>query len=156
VAKDPTDLDAVSGLAVVLESRRDFEGCEKLLTPHAAKLGDREGARILGQIYVNKGKFEEAYGLLAPYAEERLKQLKNAEDNVNQLAQQIDNEGINALRQQSAPDFDFNAYKAANKEAQQRMIQEFLDKRLREDPRFQKARAALRGQRGVVQAGMDL
>src|SRR5712664_2803769 len=40
VAKNPADLDAISGLAVVMEFQKDLDGCEKLLAPHAAKLGD--------------------------------------------------------------------------------------------------------------------
>src|SRR5262249_38533263 len=156
LTKNPNDLDAASGLALVLESRGDFDGCEKLLAPHAQDLGDREGARILGQIHVNKGKFEEAYALLAPYTEKRLAQLRENEENLKRVVQQVDNDVLAELKQGRAMNFDIRAYRAANKDEQQRMVQDYLDNRLRDDPRFKNAQAALRGQRPVVQAAMDL
>src|SRR5438876_392677 len=73
VAQKPDDLDSVSELAVVLESRKQWDKCEKLLAPQAAKLGEREGARILGQIYSRAGKFQEAQPLLQSYSDKRLR-----------------------------------------------------------------------------------
>ena len=57
-------------------------------------MGDREGARILGQILVNKGQFEDALPLLHAYAEERLNRLHAQEVNYNAVVKRVDDRAV--------------------------------------------------------------
>src|SRR5262249_13649970 len=86
-ARHPDNAEVASALAVVYEKQGETARCEKLLMPHLKRLGTSEGARILGRILAQKGKFEEAHALLAPYAEENLKLLHEAEEGYQQAVQ---------------------------------------------------------------------
>ncbi len=156
LAKEPGDLDAISDAAVIYESRRDLAKCEKLLAPHAAKLSTREGARILGQILAGQGKFDEAHALLAPYAEERLKRLHDANQTLRDTLQQVENDNLQELRQGRAPGFDYTAYKAADKDTQDKMVNDYLDERLRKDPSVLTAQLAIRRESQAVPVALDL
>jgi hypothetical protein len=79
VARDANDVAAVSRLAAICEADGDMERCQQLLAPLEDRLGDTEGARILGQIYAGQGNFEKSHALLGPYTEQRLTRLHAAE-----------------------------------------------------------------------------
>lgn len=83
LAKHPNDMDALSEMALVHEFDRELDKAEKLLTPHAKKLGQTEGARILGQLYLRKDKLDEAYQLLSEYAADRLTRLQKLQNDMN-------------------------------------------------------------------------
>jgi hypothetical protein len=156
VAKEPGDLDLCSDLAVVHESRKEFDQCEKLLAPHAKQLGDREGARILGQIYAKKGKRDEAYALLAPYAEQRLKRLEEAERALADADRRIGEEIIQELRRGTAAGFDYPRYDAADKATKAAMVNEYILGRLKDHPDMKGALEALRRENNVVGVALDL
>jgi hypothetical protein len=155
-AQDPNDLGILSDLALMYEAKRDFARCEKLLAPHAAQLGDREGARILGQIYARQDKIQPAYDLLEPYARERLKRWAVAEKARNDAVKQSDDEAIAELKTGKAPDFNYKRHKSSNKETQDRMVQEYLNKRLKDHPGFRRAVESFQKEARVVPVALDL
>jgi hypothetical protein len=55
-----------------------MDRCRSLLEPLADKLGESEGARILGEIYAREGKVEESFKLLNQYVTTRLPRLHAA------------------------------------------------------------------------------
>jgi hypothetical protein len=158
LAQQPDDLDALSDLAVVYESEKRFADCEKLLTPKRDQLGAREGARILGQILVNKGQFEQALPLLEPYAEQRLERLKQAEEAQQAAMKQLTDRIVNELKTKTAPGFDFKRAEALknNHKAQDQMINEYVNDRLRNDVDLRRTRDALMREGPVVAVALDL
>jgi len=156
VKTTPNDLDVLSELAVSYEARREFDKCEKLLEPHAAKLGTREGARVLGQIYAQKDKIDQAHDLLAPYSESKLKRLEELVANLKSTQKRIDDANVAKLQAGNAKDFNFQRHKTASKAVQQEMMDNFLDNLLRNDPDFLKAQNALLQESQVVNVALDL
>src|SRR5262249_48548837 len=65
VAKEPNDPDAATQLALLYESQHQLPKCEAILVKVGDRLGTSEGARILGQIYSQQGKYDQAHPLLA-------------------------------------------------------------------------------------------
>jgi tetratricopeptide (TPR) repeat protein len=156
LAKDPNNVELICDMALMLEALRDYARCEKLLAPHAAKLGTKEGARILGQIYTNQGKFEEAFPLLGPYVEDRLQRYLDAEKNWQMIVKQIDDESGKALQERKATGFDYAAHNKADKATQVKMVQEYLDSRLRNHPNAMRAQADYQRENRVVPVALDL
>ncbi|MBI1917931.1 MAG: hypothetical protein HYS12_24825 [Planctomycetes bacterium] len=72
------DLELVTALARACEFQRDADACEKLLAPHAHRLGTGEGARILGWALVHKGLFDQAHDLLSAYCTAHFERAKKA------------------------------------------------------------------------------
>ncbi len=158
VAQEPDNIDLLSDLAVVYESEKRFDECEKLLTPKQDQLGTREGARILGQFLASKGQFDKALPFLQGYAEERLDRLKAAEENQRNMVTQVDNLVIDEIRKGKAPGFDFARFEAMKNDQDQRntLVRAYLDERLRNDANFKRALDALRQEARVVPVAFDL
>jgi hypothetical protein len=153
VVKEPDDPEAASQLAVLYEAKKQLDKCEKLLAPHAGRLGTREGARILGQILARQGKEEQAHALLLPYTEERLKRLHAAEDAYQNAYGAI----VNQIRNGTAPDFPYQRVNnAAGKAEQQAIFQEYMKAKQAEDPTLKAAWEAFRREAQVVPAALDL
>jgi tetratricopeptide (TPR) repeat protein len=156
LAEAPDDPGPASELAVILEQRKELKRCEEMLTPHAARLGEREGARILGQIYVGRGKLDEAYPLLTAYAEHRLKRYQEVEQRWIDVRKQVDDEIINRLRTGAASDFDYVQYRTADKQTQNKLVNDYVERRLRDDPRYKTALDDIRRDSRVVDVALDL
>jgi hypothetical protein len=156
VALEPNDLDPAVRLAVIYEEQKRLPECEELLTPHLARLGTTEGARILGHILVRKDKFEEAHRLLQPYVDERLQRLHQAEadaDNAQKrLLQQINQE----FRQGTALNFPYDKFKASGEAEQKAIYRDYALARLKEDAGVKAAEEALVREMPVVPVALDL
>lgn len=83
VKSDPENLVALGELAVFLERDKKIAECKKLLEPKKDRLGDTEGARVLGQIYAREGNIDGAHKLLVPYCKTRLGKLHALEERYN-------------------------------------------------------------------------
>lgn len=153
LAADPNDAELASELAVVYERLNELEKCEQLLSPLADRLGDVEGARILGQILAGQGKFEEAHALLVPYVEKRLEKLHSAEKSLNDVLTNSEQEAISALEN----DASFRArYQAADEAAQIAMVQEEVIEHMRADRNVILAQEALQEAGVVVPVALEL
>jgi hypothetical protein len=156
VAEAPDDLDTVARLAVVYEAEQQWDKCEGLLKPQLKKLGTSEGARILGQIYSRQGKWDEAQTLLLPYTEIRVKRLHDAEKKFADAQREFQEKIVEEVRQGTAPNFDFKAFRQAGREEQDRMLAAYFSSRFKNDSAIESAREGLLMQVGVVSVALDL
>ena len=156
VAAAPNDVEFASRLADIYETVGELAKCEQLLLPLADRLGDRDGAAILGRIHFGKGKLDEAYALLEPYVRARLPQLQAAATNYESTLINLETQIIEQLRTEKAPGFDFDAAKKAEKAEQDAMIERYMIKRRQEDPGVNAAKKEFSAHRGVVPAALDL
>jgi hypothetical protein len=156
VEREPKDVDAASRLAVVCYQQNDIRRCEAVLTPHADRLGKRDGAAILGRIYAHKGKPTQAHALLLPFVEERLPKLRAAEQTARNAAQAVEQRVVAQINDGSAPGFDFVKWNTATKEQRNALFGAYYFKVLVEDRGFRSAQEALARERLVVDASLDL
>src|SRR5262249_47216856 len=138
--------------AVIYEKDKRWADCTKLLTPHRAKLGTTEGARILGQSLARDGKLEEAHALLGPYVEGRLERLHGAEASFESAQKNI----ITQLQAGQAPGFDYQRFSNAAKAEQGAILREYMQSRYQNDPGLKSAREALVREASVVPVAIDL
>jgi tetratricopeptide (TPR) repeat protein len=153
---EPNNVEYLSQLALIYEGQQQFAKCEELLAKQRNRLGDSEGARILGQIYASKGEFEKAYDLLSAYAASRLQSLHDAEaayKSAIQLAEQrIDKE----LNNRTAVGFNYGKYQNLDKDGQRAMLDDYFTERLKGDTDITAKREALARQSGVISVALDL
>lgn len=155
--REPNHAEMASELALIYEKRKQWDKCESLLTPLRSKLGTLEGARILGQSYVHKGKFQEAHALLGPYTEERLRRLHRAEQQYNKKFREVQDRAIRDLRVRRGPSsFYTQHFRSLPKVERQRRIGEYLEDRSKKDVALSKHRKALIEAARVVPVAMDL
>jgi Flp pilus assembly protein TadD len=152
----PDDVEAVSRLCVVYEQRKKLDLAEKLLTPLKAKLGTSEGARILGQIYLAKGNDAEAFKLLKPYADVKLKAFQGTEKAVQDAQKQLNEQVIKELKTGTAQGFDFARANAVDKEEANKLVVEYLRKRFKGDKKLARLQKTLREEGVVIPAAFDL
>jgi hypothetical protein len=155
-AADLADPWAAIELAVIAEKAGDKERCRSLLEPCADKLGDGEGARILGAIYAGLGRIEDSHRLLRPYVMTRLKQLQSAAEAYEQAQTAALKAAYEALNSQAAGHDWYAAYKAKDEAGQQQMVQEWLRQRIGGDPVIAAAETRLRAVAPVVPVALDL
>lgn len=155
-AAEPGNLDYANRLAVAYEARKQFDKCEKLLAPHAAKLGDGEGARVLGTIRLRQGKLEEAQRLLSAYTEPRLEKLQQEARDLQAAEQALLNRVLDDLQKGRAADFDYQRYQRSAKEEQRKMIDTYLMSQMKDDAAVRGAREAMARERNVFGAALDL
>lgn len=157
VKANPNDPMMVSELALVYEKQRKTKANLKLLAPLASKLGESEGARILGQIYVRRGKFAKAHTLLQPYTEGRLKKLHKAEKRYNKAMKEVRERAIRNLRYGRGPrELRSRSYRYLPKAKRIRLVQQYIRDVSRRDPELRKSRKALVKAAKVVPVAMDL
>jgi hypothetical protein len=151
VARDPNDPAPASRLAVLYDVRGDRERCEKLLAPHAGRLGALDGAAFLGRIWAAKGKREPAIQLLDGYVSVRLPRLHAAERAYADAAKNAQERALGQFRQAVPPDFD-----AADRAERVAMLNTYLGSALKADPDVLRAEDALRAEAPVVSAALEL
>lgn len=152
-ASKPEDPEIRIKLALMREEVGEVEGALGLLAPAAGHLGDGEGARLYGKLLMGEGREEEALPHLERYVNQRLDDWKKAELAFERATKSVEQRGIDALES----DRVFRiSYEKANKDEQDRMVNERLVKFVEKDGQFQSARE--RYQKAAVIAGpiMDL
>lgn len=159
VAKEPDNVVAAGELAAILESERKFEECKKLLEPHLARLGDTEGARVLGQIYAREGNIEQAHKLLVPYCKDRLKKLHAAENDYSQrivaLQQRLRKE-LNGKNAREIHGAFIERFEKTPENQRSALYQQYFIAQMRKDAALNKARARLRHEARIVPVALDL
>ncbi|HZV05701.1 MAG TPA: hypothetical protein VE999_11515 [Gemmataceae bacterium] len=152
VALNPNDVAAVSELAVFYEANNQLPRCEKILLPIKDRLGDSEGARILGQMLARKDKVEDACALLEPYSEKRLEHLRGAEQVFHNATQQL----IESIRNGSAVGFPYQEFRTADDAKKKSLYFDYLSQQLKTDPSLKQKNEAYQQARIVVPATLDL
>lgn len=143
-------------LALIYEANQMMDECYALLSPYRAKLGASEGARILGQHLIDEAQYEEAYGLLHPYVQSKLAKLRVIEMNYTNTMSRLYNLSINDLNEGKADRSFYAAYEKASKDQKSDLVDEYVQKRIRNDPAFKRAIADLTAANAVVHVTLDL
>lgn len=152
VALDPNDVAVVSELAVLYEANNQLPRCEKILLPLKDRLGDSEGARILGQILARKDKVEDACAVLEPYTEKRLQHLRSAEQAFHSATQQL----IASIQNGSAVGFPYQELGTADDAKKRTIFIAYIDQQLKNDPSLKQKNESYQQARVVVPATLDL
>jgi hypothetical protein len=155
VAAGPEDPDAASHLAVVYEAQSEPEKCEKLLSPLEKRLGTREGARILGHIYTQQNKLEEANALLKPYLEGRLDRMRKAEKAYEHAVIQARDQAVEQVNKGKATDFPAERHQRAMGAEKRRIEEEYLREKTKDDQGIQEAYRALVKELSIVPVAID-
>lgn len=156
VAAEPSNPEPAVQLAEMLERDRDFTKCEAVLEPHRGRLGDGEGARVLGQIDARNGRVDQAYALLSSYTKSRLQRLQETESAWRKARQTVQEQVIGELKDGHAQGFDYDAFRRAAKADQQILLQRYLDERFKTDPALKRYDERLAKDAGVVPVALDL
>ncbi|MCZ7646265.1 MAG: hypothetical protein M5U26_13445 [Planctomycetota bacterium] len=155
-ARHPDDAELAGELALRHYERQEYEACKRLLEPLADKLGASEGARVLGQLRLEAGEFEQALPLLRAYCDSRLKSLHHSEQRYEQRQQQAVSGLIDKLDKGAASDSWYATYKKQDDAGQTRMVQEWLAPQLKANPALEEARQDLAREAAVVPVALDL
>lgn len=146
----------VTKLAEHYSEKGDAKRCKELLAPREAELKSTEGARILGQIYLSEGNFNQAHPLLTGYVIPQLENIKKASKQYEVASDKSYERAIQSLNNNSAPQDFYQRYEKANKAEQERMVNEFAIKYMEKDGQYKKALNRLRQAGNVVPVAMDL
>lgn len=155
-AADPGNLAAVVPLASLLEEQDQADEAKKLLLPLRDKLGDGEGARVLGTILGREGDHDGAYALLRPYVMNRLDVLHAAEQAWSETLDRLWEREVDLLKKDKGPADFYKKYDAASKEGQQALVREHVNARIKDDPQYATAQEAMRNAAAVVPVALEL
>jgi hypothetical protein len=154
--KEPNNLDVVVPLASLLAEQDQVAEAKKLLSPLRDKLGDGEGARVLGTVLAREGDFDGAYALLWPYVKPRLDRLHEAERRFESTLKQLEDHELDLLRKNKAPTDFYTKYDQASEDGKQALISEYIGGRLRNEPQYTQAQDALQHAAEIVPVAMEL
>jgi tetratricopeptide (TPR) repeat protein len=143
-------------LALIHEADDQAAAAFELLQPHRQKLGATEGARILGQQYLERGEHGEAYPLLHAYVQAQLEKLRQIESAYTNALERASQSALNHLREGQADKSFYDAYERASEEQKQTMVDEFIGQRIQSDGAVQRAVEDLRQANRIVHVTLDL
>lgn len=152
---DPTNLEAAVELSEGYFTEENFVEVKSILGPVKDKLGDSEGARLLGQIYISEGNNKEAYPLLSDYTASRLETLQSAEKEFTDLQTRLWEGEYNILNAGLAPQSFYDAYDNKSEAEQQLFVDEYIIKKIEEDESYQAGLTAYRDAAAIVPVVMD-
>ena len=155
-ASEPANLDVICPLASLLEQQDQLAEAKKLLLPAKERLGDGEGARVLGTILAREGDLDGAYGLLWPYVQARLDRLHAAEKAAEAAATELWAREIKLLEEDKGPRDFYDNYKRAGEDQKRAMVREYILGRIKGDPRLTGTQEALERQTAVVPVALEL
>jgi tetratricopeptide (TPR) repeat protein len=155
-AADPTNLDVITPLASLLEQQNELPEAKKLLLPVKVRLGDGDGARVLGTILAREGDFDGSYALLWPYVKVRLDRLHDAERNSQSTVKRLFDREIDLLDNHKGPEDFYAKYKNASSEGKKTLVHEYVNGRVKDDPEFLASQQALEQEAHVVPVALDL
>ncbi|HZZ43120.1 MAG TPA: hypothetical protein VFE58_09290 [Tepidisphaeraceae bacterium] len=153
---DPTNLEVVVPLASMFEQRRQMDEAKKVLLPVRDRLGDGEGARVLGTVLAHERDYDAAYALLWSYVQPRLDKLHAAQKQFEAVPQRLWDQELAILKNNKGPSDFYEKLKTATPDARRTMIQEYINGRIRNDPEFMNAQQELEHAAGVVPVALNL
>ncbi|MDX2109679.1 MAG: hypothetical protein SFY80_05490 [Verrucomicrobiota bacterium] len=152
----PTLLPPALELALLAETEADLDTAGKLLEPYKDRLENGEGARILAQWYMQTDRNEDAYTLLFPYVETRLKKYHDAEAKYAKVSDSCYKQALEGLNNGVAGQAFYNNYKSAGKAAQDAMVDKYLNEAVRADSVYQSALKQVQTAGTIVPVALDL
>jgi tetratricopeptide (TPR) repeat protein len=155
--REPDNLDVVVPLASLIAAQQDsLAEAKRLLLPVRERLGDGEGARVLGSILARDGDLDGAHALLWRYVEPRLERLRAAEREWDATLDRLQTREIELLNANAAPAGFYRDYDSAGEDARRAMVSEYIGDRMRTDATYVAAQEALRSEAAVVPVALDL
>jgi hypothetical protein len=159
-AAEPSNLAAIVPLAAALidgpPDKAAAAQAKALLTPVRDRLGDGDGARVLGTILANDGDYDGAYALLWPYVKSRLDRLHAAEQAAESTAKRIQDREVDRLDKHQGPDDFYSKYAAASTDGKRALVIQYVTDRVKADPQYAGAQEALEHEAAVVPVALDL
>ncbi len=156
IAAKPDNTNRVVELALIYEADKQLDESVKVLLPYRQKLGETEGARILGQYLLEQGKYEEAYGLLFPYVQLRLGRLHGIEAAYSNTVAAVSQRALADLNNNRADRSFYENYKTASKAQKAEMVDDYIESRMKNDPAFQRVLTELKEANRIVPVALDL
>jgi tetratricopeptide (TPR) repeat protein len=156
VRDNPQDVELATRLAVAYDAAGRRADCEKLLTPHRDKLGDGEGARILGQVLAARGQLDAALPLLRAYTDKRLAEYRVAIKEFQTAAHEFQQQVFAEIDRGGAADFPYDRYANAGQDERQAIEREYITARMKADPALVEKWAAVSRFNGAVEAALQL
>lgn len=156
LTKQPDNTNRAVELALIFEGEPNLEASARTLLPFKGRLGSTEGARILGQHLLQQGDYSDAYAHLHPYVQTRLTQLHKLERDYTNAVHSVSEGALEDLRKGRGPNEFYNVYKGASEDAKQRMVDDFINERIKTSTQVRQARAALATGGEIVNVALDL
>src|SRR5262249_29528939 len=125
-------------------------------TPHATRLGDREGARILGHVLAEKGNIDQASEHLQTYIDSRLARLHAAEKAYTEVITAAQQRLVEEVQSGTASQFPYTRFQTAPQHEREEIFQKYAQTQLRADPGIKAAQEALARETRVVPAALEL
>ena len=98
------------------------------------RLGDSEGARLLGLADAHSDHTEQALRLLRAYTQGRLRRLGKAEEKLESLYQAGQQRILKRLENEQVHDFDYRRYERASVDDRQKILFEYIGGKFKGDP----------------------
>ena len=152
---DPENLDAAIELAEIAYLGGDFDAAKNTLLPVKSALGDTEGARMLGQIFISEGNNKDAYPLLSAYTKSRLDTLQAAETAFVETQNELWDAEYSKLERGQAPDSFWEKYNALPETDQIIFVEEYVSEKVNNNPTFQSNLENYREAATIVPVVMD-
>lgn len=154
VEQDGDNVDLAVRLAGVYERTDKLDLCMDVLEPIRDQLGDGEGARVLGYLYVKQGNLADAIPQLQAYVSARMPKLHDAEKNIESAAEAAYERAIRRLENDSS---FMRKYDRASSEAEQaELVNEAAGAKMEKDLAYQRAIKALEQANEVVPVAFEL
>jgi hypothetical protein len=156
VAAEPANLDAAVALADLLLEQNQHAPAKALLAPFKGRLGDSEGARVLGLLYARDGAIEDAYALLQSYVKPRLDRLHAAERDSAAAAERGWNAEIQRLQQNDGPADLYAKLEHAAEADRESLVREYVTSRLKDNPDLLAAQEDVAREGRVIPVTLEL
>ena len=141
--------------ALLLEKEKNLKRCKEILLPFESEIKGSEGARILGEIFINEGSYEQAYQFFSPYIKSKLKRIKEVHEYYYSIADKVRQDGLNFLnRNPNSP--EYKRIEKLNKEDQANAVEAYLDNFSRGNREIKKALVELEKISKIVPTALDL
>ncbi|QDU96977.1 tetratricopeptide repeat protein [Lignipirellula cremea] len=156
VENNPQDPDLASRLGQLYERQGRLAEAKQVLSPLQDFLGDREGARVLAQIFASEGDFARASRMMAPYCRSRLVLLEQLKQEYHESYMTAEDSELSALGQNDAPEAFYQEYQLASPEERDRLVNEYVDRQLESEPNLEQVREDIVEAMKVVPLVLDL
>lgn len=143
-------------LALLHEEFGRTEGAFDLLAPSADKLGSGEGARLYGHLLLEAGRAEEALPHLESYLANRTGEWNRESQQFQEEYQTARQRVFDELNLRGGPSGFKDRYDAANENAKQQMVEEYVTQQMAVDPRWLAAQKRYQKSGAIVPTIMDL
>jgi hypothetical protein len=156
LAVHPANTNRAVELAVAYEAAGQLDESCNVLRPFRSGLGSSEGARILGQRLLSEQDYAGAYHLLHPYVEARLGKMRMAESAYTNIVASVSRRILDDLNNNRGPRSFYDAYEKGSKEEKEKLVDDYMEAEMRNDPSLLRALASLKSANQIVPVVLDL